>query len=134
MDSRIRQIDPHRLWDANRDYIERIERAGVNLVYDATLDSLFMEFGSPREALSEYVIDNVMVRIEPDTLEIVGFEILDLFSDFLPNNRLFREAIIDLAIEEGKDSVVALTESRFKPYKDLIEAMMAQVVHSASSA
>ena len=38
-------------------------------------------------------VDNIMVRVEPDTLQIVGVEILEFFSDFLPNNRLFEESI-----------------------------------------
>ena len=48
MDSSIRQIDPDRLWDANRDYIDRLERDGIDLLYDATLDTLFIEFGGPQ--------------------------------------------------------------------------------------
>ena len=68
------------LWDseqfkeANRDYISRIERDDMDAIYDAVLDTLFVEIDGPKEALTEHFIDNIMVRIDPETLQIVGFE------------------------------------------------------------
>lgn len=115
-------IDPDKLSAANKDFIDRIEREGVHLVYDATLDTLFVEFGGPKEAVSEHVVDNIMLRIEPDTLQIVGCEILDFFSDFVPNHRLFRGIISDLGLREGKDSTVTLMEPRYKTLREMIEA------------
>ena len=88
-----RGIDSQLLWEANKDYLHRMKSQGVDIVYDAPLDTLFVEIGGPKEALSEHVVDNIMVRVEPDTLEIVGVEILEFFSDFLPSNRLFEESI-----------------------------------------
>ena len=126
MDEEIRQIDPDMLLQANKNYAKRIERDGANLIYDATLDTVFVEFGGPKEALSEHVTDNVMLRIDPETLEIVGFEILDFFSDFLPNNRLFREAVTGLGLEEGVDSEIALVE----PLLHVFEAILPALAHS----
>ena len=122
MAQEIRHVDPDKLLEANKDYLDRIERDGVNLVYDATLDTLFIEFGGPKAALSEHIVDNIMLRIEPDTLQIVGCEILDFFSDFVPNNRLFRQMISDLELQEGKDSTVTLMEPQYKALRDMIEA------------
>jgi hypothetical protein len=122
MPEEARHIDPDKLSAANKDLIDRIEREGAELVYDATLDTLFIEFGGPKEALSEHVVDNIMLRIEPETLEIVGCEILDFFSDFVPNHRLFREMISDLGLQEGKDSTVTLMEPQYKALRDMIEA------------
>ncbi len=130
----VRHIDPDKLLDANRDYLARVERDGLYAVYDSALDILVVEFGGPKEALSEHVLDNIMIRIDPDTLEIVGVEILDFFSDFLPNNRMFREAIGGLELYEGQDSKLTLMEPRFKLYRDVIEAMIPQMVHSIASA
>ena len=115
-------IDPDKLSAANKDFIDRIERQGTHLVYDATLDTLFIEFGGPKEAVSEHVVDNIMLRIEPETLQIVGCEILDFFSDFVPNHRLFRDMISDIGLQEGKDSTVTLMEPRYKALRDMIEA------------
>ena len=55
MSQEIRFIDPDKLLEANRDYIDRIERQGLDAVYDSTLDSLFIEIGGPTESLSEHL-------------------------------------------------------------------------------
>ena len=130
MAQHVRNIDPDRLWEANTDYVDRIEAEGVFVVYDATLDTLFVEFGGPKEALSEHAIDNVMVRIDPDTLQIVGVEVLDFFTDFLPCNRLFREAIHDLGLNEGIDARVTLMKPRFKAHVDFLSSIFPQLIHS----
>ena len=107
-----------------------MERDGVTLVYDGALDSLLLEFGGPKVALSEHLLDNMMARIDPDTLEIVGLEITDFLADFLPNNRLFQEFFQDLDMAEGKDLRVTLMEARFKPIRDMIGAALHQMAHS----
>jgi len=122
MPEEARHIDPDKLSAANKDLIDRIAHEGADLVYDAALDTLFIEFGGPKEALSEHVVDNIMLRIEPETLQIVGCEILDFFSDFVPNHRLVWEMISDLGLQEGKDSTVTLMEPRYKALRDMIEA------------
>jgi len=127
------RIDPHKLLEANRDYIDRMEREGLYLFYDATLDTLFVEFGGPKEALSEHTVDNIMLRIDPETLRIVGYEILDFFSDFIPHNRLFQTAVRQLGLREGVDSQVTLMEPRFKPIRDALEAMLPHLVDSVRS-
>ena len=128
-----RYIDPDRLWQANKDLVNLIERDGVDVVYDSTLDTLFVEFGGPKEALSEHAVDNIMIRIDPDTLRMVGFEILDFFSDFLPHNRLFQAAVQDLGLREGMDSRVTLTETRYREHVDWLEGSCRQLVHSAGA-
>ena len=45
-----RKIDPDQFFEANRDYIDRLEREGLFLVYDSALDTLFIEFGGPKAA------------------------------------------------------------------------------------
>ena len=102
------QFDSARFMDANRDYVQRIEREGLITVYDATLDTLFIEIGETREALTDPSIDNVMIRIDPDTLEIVGLEIHDFLNDFVPANRLVRELIKDWPLDEDKDAEATL--------------------------
>ena len=125
MTQKIRSIDPDKLLEANRDYLNRIERVGLRAVYVARLDTLFVEVGGPEEALSEYLVDNIMLRINPDTLQIVGLEILDFFSDFLPNNRLFEEMASELGLQEGVDSQVELAHPSFKPMKIILGALIA---------
>ena len=75
-------IDQEQFREAHRDYIKRIEKDGLKAIYDATLDTLFIEIGGPKEALTEHLVDNIMIRIDPASLEVVGFEILDFLDDF----------------------------------------------------
>ena len=130
MTQEIRFIDPQELLDANMDYLERIELEGLQATYVAKLDTLFVEFGGPKEALSEHLVDNIMLRVEPDTLQIVGVEILDFLSDFLPHNRLFEEMASELELQEGMDSQIALMEPRFRPIRDVLQAL---IPHSPQS-
>ena len=103
MTQTIRKIDSEKSTEANHDYINRVQRDGANLVYDATLDTLFIEIGGPGGALSEHMTDNVMMCIDPDSLQIVGIEILDFLEDFLPNNRLVAPLVREFPIRKGED-------------------------------
>ena len=133
MTQKIRFIDPDKVLEANRDYLDRIESDGLFAVYDGTLDTLFLEIGGPKEALSEHVIDNIMLRVDPVSLQIVGLEILDFLSDFLPNNRLVEGMVSDLGLQEGQDKTLELMEPKYKPFKDVIEALIGMPLTTASS-
>ena len=121
------RYEPDAFREANEDYLKRIEELGVVAIYDSVLDALFIEIGGPREALTEHVVDNVMVRVEPETLEIVGLEILDFLEDFVPANRLVREAISEWRLTRDSDSQRNLMEPRNAPLKDVVERLIAQV-------
>jgi len=112
MTDTVRQIDSTQVKGAYQDLITRIEHEGVNLVYDATLDSLFIEFGGPEAALSEHVADNIMIRINPETLRVVGFEVVDFLEDFMPHNRLLALAMEDFPIRKGEDFETTIAEPK----------------------
>ena len=133
MSREVLEIDPDKLLSANRDYLDRIEQEGMQVVYDAALDTLFVEIGGPREALSEHAGDNVMVRIDPETLHIVGLEILDFFADFLPNNRLIQDFVREMGLQEGTDFHATHTEPRFKPLGETVEALIPQFAESVGA-
>ena len=133
MERKARHIDPEELVDANRDYVDRIEREGVYVVYDSVLDALFVEFGGPREALSEHVADNIMLRIHPETLHVVGLEITDFLTDFLPNNRLFRSLTQELEIQEGQDRQITLMEPKHKATRETLEALIPSLVQAVGA-
>ena len=124
MTQEIRFIDPDKVLEANRDYINRMERDGVRAVYDSKLDSLFIEIGGPKEALNEHLVDNIMLRIEPESLEVVGMEILDFFSDFLPHNRLVQAMVEEQGFRRGSDFEVELMEPRYKPIREVLQALV----------
>jgi hypothetical protein len=128
------QFDAGKFKDANRDYIARIEREGLVAIYDAALDTLFLEIGGPREALTEHVWDNVMVRIDPETLEVVGLEILDFLEDFVPNNRLIRDAISGWGLKRDADNSRTFMAAQYAPVREVVEAFIGQLTqHSATS-
>jgi hypothetical protein len=133
MTEEIRFLDPDEMMKANQDYISRMEREGLDAVYDATLDTLFIEIGGPKEALSEHLADNIMIRVDPDTLRIEGLEILDFFEDFLPNNRLAQSLVQDLELRQGQDSRLALMEPRFKHIREVIAALVPSYTPSTST-
>ena len=125
-------FDFERFKESNKDYLDRIQKNGLRAIYDATLDTLFIEIGGPTEALSEHLIDNIMVRIDPDTLKIVGFEILDFLDDFLPANRMIREACHSWKLDRDSDSEIALLEPQYAPIREVVEGLIAQVAHGAT--
>jgi uncharacterized protein YuzE len=119
--------------ESNRNYLDRIQKQGLAALYDATLDTLFIEIGGPKAALSEHLLDNIMVRIDPDTLEIVGFEILDFLDDFLPQNRIMREACRGWDLRRDSDSRIALLEPQYAPIREVVEALIAQVAQGSAA-
>lgn len=120
------EIDSEGFKKANCDYVDRIERDGMDVVYDATLDTLFIEVGGPQQALSEHLVDNIMIRIDPGTLEVVGAEILDFLDDFVPSNRIVREAVGGWNLRRDADQTITLMEPRYKPAREAVEALISQ--------
>lgn len=122
-------IDQERFKAANQNYMDRIEVEGLKAIYDATLDTLFIEIGEPQEALTEHIADNIMIRINPVSLQIVGMEILDFLDDFLPANRIAREALRDWKLTRNSDSERTLMESQYAPIRDMIESTIGHLSH-----
>lgn len=54
----------------------------TQLFYDAEGDVLYLSIGEPRPAILQEVGDDVLLRIDPDTGEIVGLTVLNLSSRF----------------------------------------------------
>lgn len=54
----------------------------LNLFYDRKGDVLYISLGSPKEAISKEVNDDILVRVQPDTEKIVGFTILNFAERF----------------------------------------------------
>lgn len=54
----------------------------LKMNYDREADVLYCFLGEPREALSIEKADGVVVRVNPETNELVGFTIIDFFRRF----------------------------------------------------
>ena len=71
----------HREWiqkiiAANGDLAQRMAELGIISEYDEDEDILFVTIGPPVEALTETVANCVGLRVDPDTLKLVGLEIM----------------------------------------------------------
>lgn len=58
----------------------------MQLAYDHEADVLYISTGEPRRAISREMGDDVLVRIDPDTGQIVGLTILNLSTRRGPQN------------------------------------------------
>ena len=70
----------HREWIAdivarNQDLEERMRVLGVSVAIDEEDDALFLTIGPPTEALTESIDGLFYLRVEPDTLKVVGVEV-----------------------------------------------------------
>jgi len=55
----------------------------IMFFYGKDNDIMDISFGKPKEAISEEVNDDIVVRIDPHSKEIVGFTIINFTSVFL---------------------------------------------------
>lgn len=59
----------------------------MQLAYDRVADVLYLSFGEPRPAISREVGDDLLLRIDAKTSEVVGLTVLNLStreSEMLP--------------------------------------------------
>lgn len=50
----------------------------MQLAYDSEGDVLYLSVGAPRAAISREIGDDVLLRVDPETDEVVGITILNL--------------------------------------------------------
>ncbi len=50
----------------------------MQIAYDQEADVLYLSVGEPRRAVSREAGDDILLRVDPDTGEIVGLTILNL--------------------------------------------------------
>lgn len=50
----------------------------MNLSYDAEADVLYLSIGEPRPAISRELGDDLLLRIDPQTGNVIGLTILNL--------------------------------------------------------
>ena len=108
---RLVRFDHDRLLDANRDMVARMDREGLFVLYDDQLDTLFVDIGASRDGALEPIVDNLFVRVDPSSLEILGYEIVDFRTDFLPHNRLFQPMEGELRLFERPNERIDASET-----------------------
>ena len=118
-------LNPAKLLAANQDLIAIIGRSGLTLIYDEVLDTLFLQIGETRKGSCEFFVDTIMVRIFRPTLEILGLEIAEFFSDFVPEHRLVATLVEELGIQEGQEFEMQLSAGQAKAFGQLFLAVLA---------
>ena len=54
----------------------------TNFFYDRESDVLYLSIGKPQEAISREIGDDILLRVNPSTGEIVGITVLNFASRF----------------------------------------------------
>lgn len=94
----------HAMWlleilNANQDFEQRVSAAGgFTVEYDPADDLLMLTLGRPVDAATETFGNVIAVRYDPDSLKIVGLEILGLRANMLKRpefSRLYEQAVRD---------------------------------------
>ena len=73
----------------------------TQIYYDRTSDVLYLSVGNPHLAVSEEVGDDILLRLDPETEEVVGLTILNLASRF---GSLDTPQILPIEIEVHKSA------------------------------
>lgn len=109
--------------ERNGDLSERLASEGLDVTYDEDGDTLLITIGEASHALTEEVLDDVLLRIHPDSLKIQGAVILAFEGDFLAQNKLIRRALQGflgkIRASGGTISLRGEEAKRAKPYFDL---------------
>ena len=71
--------------------------------YDKDGDVMDISLGKPKVAVSEEVDEDIVVRVDPQSREIVGFTIINFVSVFLKRFAT-REKPIELALPTTKET------------------------------
>lgn len=77
----------------------------LKISYDTKSDVLYCSFGDPRDAISVETDDGVVIRLDPQTQDVVGVTVLDFSKRFIerPESTLsfpFRHALRLAAVAE----------------------------------
>lgn len=88
MEEKVRTMDVRK---ANRDLRERMESSQIDIGYDAEFDMLLITIGAPQEAITEEIDDQLYVRLDPESLKIVGFTVTAFKELFLEREPEFKK-------------------------------------------
>ena len=96
-------INSNRLLEANRDILDRIQQFGMDVIYDDVLDTVFFEIGGPRKATNVPIDEDIMLRIDPTTMEVVAAEIPLYLASVVRDRPEFAKFITGLGVHTDKE-------------------------------
>jgi uncharacterized protein YuzE len=96
MDADMKEITG-KIKEANENWKNRMQGQAYDLQYDHEADIFYISFGNPRDAFSIPADpedeDEVYVRVDTETYEIVGIDIMLFRSHFLPRHPDAQDAL-----------------------------------------
>lgn len=124
-----RIIDSSEVALKNLDLSQRVLAEGITFAYHQANDVLVVTIGHPSEAITEPLLDNIFYRTDPETLKIVGIEIVEFKRDFLPNNRAAQEYFHLLYRGEVSEKELVFKDPREAPGLRELLAMVGATRH-----
>ncbi len=91
--AKVRAIELGEIRKANADLSQRIQSEDVTIAYNPEADVLSIAIGAPRPALTEPRDGDLLYRVDPDTLKIVGVEIVAFEGHFLKKRGKYGKAL-----------------------------------------
>lgn len=77
--------------EENRDLTSRLQQLSVTIAYDRDDDTFLVTLGEPQEALTESLAGgHLYLRVDPESLKIMGIEIPDLTTRLADDARVKR--------------------------------------------
>jgi hypothetical protein len=127
MESKPTPLDGEQISKANLDLAERLFNEGVYITYDDDGDTLFITIGQGQPAITTHVVGGIYLRIQPETLKIVGCTVIAFASDLLANNKLIRK-LFPNALEsfKGTDGTIEWKGQKARRMLPVFEVAMSR--------
>lgn len=122
MKKRDSLINADRLLAANRDIFGRIEELGLAAIYDDVLDTVFFEIGGPRKAFNVHIDEDVMLRIDPTTMEVVAAEIPLYLAGVVRDRPRLAKFVEDLGVCTDRECSRSLPPDEAKKVGHLLQS------------
>ena len=130
MNKQFTSFNPALIVAANQDILIRIEQRGIDLLYDEVLDTLFIEIGGPMNAVNVHVNEDVMLRIDPKTLEVVAGEIPVYMADPTARHKKLTARIDELGVRSGRDPLTRLPPTQAMRVGKLLQEWIEEFARS----
>ncbi len=110
-----------RFLEANQDILDRIEQFGMDVIYDDVLDTVFIEIGGPKKAFNVPIDEDIMLRIDPTTMEVVAAEIPLYLAGVVRDRPQFAKFIADLRVHTSGECCRSLPPDEAKEVGRLLQ-------------
>ena len=112
----------NRLLEANRDILDRIQQFGMDVIYDDVLDTVFIEIGGPKKAFNVPIDEDIMLRIDPTTMEVVAAEIPLYLAGVVRDRPRLAKLVDELGVHTRRECSRSLPPAKAKKVGRLLQS------------